>query len=221
MPSKAIQINDLELTRSSGNPFNFNGILSESILSGIDLDFKVSGERNVASIEELFRCDTVEVYDPFIDRSYTATIRLISSSFQAGRPERHYRGQVKELDRVPDFSRLELNGQEFVLFRYKGEVIEKDKISHHALLKLNEEEFKIVNKMINQDSTKMRRIGVDEEQIILRFGGGMYWSQHEENGQTYFKYIVKLFPLDLKPSKINLASERGKGVRPALELSPN
>ena len=84
MPSKAIQINDLELTRSSGNPFNFNGILSESILSGIDLDFKVSGERNVASIEELFRCDTVEVYDPFIDRSYTATIRLISSSFQAG-----------------------------------------------------------------------------------------------------------------------------------------
>ena len=61
-------------------------------------------------------------------------------------------------------------------------------------------------KLLGKSSVKFRRIGIDDDPLELRFGSAMYWSQHTDNDKEYFKQIVRLFPLDLEPSKLSMAS---------------
>ena len=206
MTKERIKIDDVELHISSGKQFSYKGTFSGKELAGIELRFGAKGQENIDLIEDLVRRDKVFVNDPFVEREYEANIKLKSSSCQAGVDERSYVCEVEEVDAIPDFDILEINGSEFQVINYRESIHKKDKIGRYALLRLNESEFTALTKMFDLKVADFRRIGIDDEPLKLRFGGGMYWSHHEEGDNIYYKQIVTFFPTDLEPTKINLAS---------------
>lgn len=206
MADQFIKINDIEFNKSVGNPIVFQGKHSRGNLSGIDLDFSISNQNNIEEVEELLNHSEVQVEDPFANRSYIATIHRQSYSYQHGRPERHYVLQIRELDLPPEFDVLEIEEQKFPVLKYRETDHEDDAIGMHALLKLSKEQFIQLQMLLDKDSVQIRRIGVDAVPITLRYGGAMYWSEHEEGREKYYKHIVRFFPLNLSPSRVNLAS---------------
>ena len=206
MAKERIKIDDVELHISSGKQFSYKGTFSGKELAGIELRFGAKGQENIDLIEDLVRRDKVFVNDPFVEKEYEANIKLKSSSYQEGVDERSYVCEVEEVDAIPDFDILEINGSEFQVINYRESIHEKDKIGRYALLRLNENEFTALTKMFDLKVVDFRRIGIDDEPLQLRFSGGMYWSHHEEGDNIYYKQIVTFFPTDLEPSKINLAS---------------
>ena len=68
------------------------------------------------------------------------------------------------------------------------------------------EDFIELQNLLNPGPVQIRRVGVDEAPITVRYGSAMYWSQHTIGQETYYKHIVRFYPIDLAPSPIHLAS---------------
>ncbi|GAH58089.1 unnamed protein product, partial [marine sediment metagenome] len=176
-------------------------------LSGIDLDFSVYGQENIKKIEKLLKFDTVQVDDSFVNRTYKASLRLISWSYQEGRQERYYKAEIRELDTWPKFNILEIDGHKFSVLKYKESEQEDDVIGRYALLRLSKNQFGKLQEIFKHKTVQIRRINVDEKPITMKFMGKRYWSEHKEGRKTYYKQIIRLFPHDYLPKhKLNMAT---------------
>lgn len=207
MPKNFITINDVKLNTSVGRSMSFHGKHSGSTLWGVDLDFSICGQENIKKIEKLFSFDTVQVDDPFVNRKYKASLRLISCSYQEGREERHYVANLRELDAPPKFNLLEIDGHQFSVLKYKETECEDDVIGRYALLRLSKDQFEELQELLKHETMQIRRINIDEEPITMKLGGNPFWSKHEGSGEIYYKQIINLFPPDYSPKyKLRLAS---------------
>ena len=207
MPKNFITINDVKLNTSAGRPMTFQGKHSGTTLSGIDLDFSVYGQENIKKMEKLLKFDTVQVDDSLVSRTYKASLRLISWSYQEGRQERHYKAEIRELDTWPKFNILEIDGHKLSVLKYKESEQEDDVIGRYALLRLSKNQFGKLQEIFKHKTIQIRRINVDEKPITMKFMGKTYWSEHKEGRKTYYKQIIRLFPHDYLPKyKLNMAT---------------
>jgi hypothetical protein len=205
MEEKCIKIDELALYKREGMPMTFQGKHSGASLSGINLEFTLSRPEHIRMLEELFGKEYVQVDDPFAMRSYEATLRELSHSYTEGKPEYQYTAEIRELDLPPKFEVLEIEGHAFAVLEYSESDEEDDSIGMHAVFKLTKQQFSAFRELLRPGAVLIRRRGVDEEPIPVRYGGAMYWSEHNEEGEVYYKQIVRFFPPDLPASENNLA----------------
>lgn len=206
MSENCIKINDLALLIRAGSPVTFQGKHSGVSLSGINLNFTITQSENIQKLEELFEQNTVQVYDPFVNRSYEATLTEISHSYQEGSPEYHYTAEIRELDLPPKFEVLEIEGHAFPVLEYTESDEDDDVVGRHAVLKLTKEQYIDFQNLLRPGAVQIQRSGVDEEPISVRYGGGMYWSEHKEEEELFYKQIVRFFPPDFPATRNYLAS---------------
>lgn len=199
MEAQNIKVDDLEIPMAMGHPFTYEGKHHVGELAGINLDLRVGGPDRVDEVEQLFDRDIVWVEDPFVGRRYEAIPYIRTSSYQDGGWQRHYTAELHEIDRPPKFSELEIEGSRFAVLRYEETDEEEYGVGRHALLKLSESQFRDLGKFMGPDNVSIRRVNVDEQPITVRWGGAMYWSQHDEDG-SYYKQIVRFYPPDLPGS---------------------
>ena len=220
-PNSSIKIGDIQVRASAGRPFVFDGIHSGTELSGIEMEVTVHSDTDIRSIEELLKKDTVSVEDPFVARKYEATLVRNSSGYQAGRPERWYRFEVKEVDEVIPFESLEIEGRTFDVIRNTEKLHDDDVIGLYVLLRLLAEEFRDFQSLLRLSRINIRRKGIDDSPIVRRFGGALYWSSHEEGSQRFYKQIARFFPVDPEPSgkRISLMNEQIAQSRMLMALS--
>ncbi len=211
MSSEHITIDGLAFDKRLCKDFSFNGVFSGQTLAGIELTLSNLGPRDQETIKELRDKASVKVEDPFSQRRYEATVFQKSNSFTVGQDVQSYVLEIREKDSLPPFDEIDLNGNRFKVDQYE-EYLTEGKIARKAVLRLNQDEFETVRNLLCEKTVQFQRIGVDDEPFELRFGGGMYWSTHEEDNQKYFKHIVRLFPVELASSKLNLASGTTQSV---------
>jgi hypothetical protein len=199
MSDKIITINNIRLPLSSGEPVTFHGKHSGKDLAGINLEFIALGEDSVKKIEKFFDDESVKITDPFTDRSYDAKMSKKSEHYTMNRPEHRFVVEIRELDLPPQFKILDINGQLFEVIKYE-EDDHDDVIGRHAILRLSKEQLIGLQGLMALTPVQIKRVGVDAIPLSMRWGGAMYWSEHEEEDLTYYKQIVRFFPPDLPPS---------------------
>ena len=225
MPN-AIKINDVTLDVRAGRPMSFYGKLSNKTLAGIDMDFHVTGPQIVEAIERLASQETVQVTDPFVGQTYPASFRLISHSYRSGQPQHNFICEARALDIAPEFNILEMDGDEFPVLASREQVVteqDQEGIYSVIVLRLTQAQFVAVQKLLSHDELSIRRKGVDEKPLIVRHGSRMYWSKHMEDGETFYKQMVRLvhpsnFPSPKAPG-IALVTEQDILFRMVMALS--
>ena len=225
MPN-VIKINDVTLDVRAGRPTSFYGRLSDKTLPGIDLDFHVTDPQIVEAIEQLAPQKTVQVTDPFVGQTYPASFRLISHSYTSGQPQHYFTCEVRALDIAPEFTVLEIDGDEFPVLASREQVVteqDQEGIYSVIVLRLTQAQFVAVQKLLSHDQLSIRRKGVDEKPLIVRHGSQMYWSKHVEDGETFYKQMVRLvhpsnFPSSKAPG-IALVTEQDILFRMVMALS--
>jgi hypothetical protein len=205
MVNNSIKINDVIFDKRSSRSINYHGKHSGKSLAGINLSTSV-WKKDIQKVEDLFIREIVQVDDPFMNRSYRASLRKVSESYQEGHPFRQYVAEIRELDIPPEFTVLDIGGHQFPVLKYFKTDEKNDAIGRHVLLKLTREQFIELQNLFELPTVQIKRIEVDEEPITVCFGGGMHWSRHEEGGVEYYKQIVRFFPPDLPQSKVYIAS---------------
>src|SRR6266567_4693197 len=98
MTNSSIKVDDVTFDIATGYPVSFQGKHSRKTLQGINLDILVRSQDGIEKVERLLDQETVEVDDPFAGRSYHASLRLNSHSYQEGRPEHSYVCEIRERD---------------------------------------------------------------------------------------------------------------------------
>src|SRR6266699_3823113 len=225
MPN-VIKINDVTLDVRAGHPTSFHGKLSDKTLPGIDMDFHVTDPQSVVAIERLASQETVQVTDPFTEQTYPASYRLISHSHKSGQPQHYFTCEVRALDTAPEFNILEMDGDEFPVLASREQVVteqDQEGIYRVIVLRLTQAQFVAVQKLLRHDELSIRRKGVDEKPLVVRPGSRMYWSKHTEDGQTFYKQMVRLvhpsnFPSGKAPG-IALVTEQDILFRMVMALS--
>ncbi len=223
---KVIQINDVTLDVRAGRPTSFYGRLSDKTLPGIDMDFHVTGSQIVEAIERLASQETVQVTDPFVGQTYPASFRLMSHSYTDGQHQHYFICEVRAQDIAPEFSVLIIGGDEFPVLASREEVVteqDQEGIYRVIVLRLTQAQFVAVQKLLRHDELSIRRKGVDEKPLVVRPGSRMYWSKHTEDGQTFYKQMVRLvhpsnFPSGKAPG-IALVTEQDILFRMVMALS--
>lgn len=205
MTYQQIQVNNFPFHPSFGNPVSFQGNLSGKTIAGIDVEFHIEGSGHNSEVDELLNQEVVTVEDPFVNRTYKASIRLTSRSDFNGRSA-SYQFELKEIDVAPEFKILEIEGHQYPVTRHVESDLGEEGVVRFALLHLSIEQFEEVQSLFKPGPILVRRIGVDKEPLTVRYGGGMYWSQHGEGDNTYYRQIVNLVPINISPSRLNLAS---------------
>jgi len=205
MEQKRIGIDGITVPIVSGKPISFDGVFSGKKLSGIEVTLRTRDSTERKMMDDLLAKGKVTIDDPFVGRSYEASIRMCSNSFTVGQDDALYVLTAKELDQLPPFSSIELNGMEFPLLDY-DEYITEDKVGRQALLWVSREQFPKLRDLLGRSPIAFRRVGVDETPLELRFGSGAYWSRHGAGAEEHYKQIVNLLPLDLEPSGLDWAS---------------
>jgi len=156
-------------------------------------------------INRLIHKKEVDVYDPFIERNYTAKLTELSSSYTVGSQQKSYNLLVQELDRSPSFDAVELNGIRFNVISYEESLI-SNTVSRQGVLKLTKKEFESFRKLLPEKTIAVRRIGVDKKPFKMRFGSQMFWSEHNDGNSQYIKHIFRLFDKKLEPGTLDIAS---------------
>ena len=206
MPDDVIEIDDLKFGLSEGSPFEYDGVHAIGVLSGIQLRFTVYSEADVQVIDDLLKKDTVRVNDPFVSRVYQGKLRRKSSSYQRGVPGKRYNIEVKELDEAPAFEELEIEGQPFSVIVNKESSDRKGVIGLHILLRLSSDEFQKLHNIFQKGSPlEIRRIGIDQAPFAQSLRGVLYWSQHQEKDENFYKQIVNFYPADSEPLRLDIA----------------
>ena len=199
-----IKIEESHFRDPYGVPFEYEGIHSGSRLAGMSMNVTTYTEEEISLVEELIEKATVTVEDPFAGRSYQATLTCQSSSYTQGLPERRYQFEVKEVDEVPTFEVLEIEGHSFPVLR-NTESDDGEVIGIHVLLKLTQDEFEKLQSLMEPGPIALRRIGIDDSPISRRFGGALYWSSHQENSHSFYKQIVRFYPEEYPPTGWSIA----------------
>ena len=205
MERNQIQIDDIGINIQNGKEFSFEGLFSNKKLAGINLKLERVNQYNQQSIETLLKEKKVHVYDPFVEREYKAEITQRSNSFTVGSDVKSYDLVVKEIDEIPYFEKIEINGVCFSVLSYQ-ESITSNTVSRQGVLMLTKDQFKQFRELLSEKSLEVRRVGIDEKPFEMRFGSSMFWSEHSESDTLYFKHIFRLFEKTLESSRLNLAS---------------
>jgi hypothetical protein len=203
--SNKIKIGEVEILIRAGEEFSFEGLFSNKTLAGINLKLENVDRYYQKRIEDLLKEKEVDVYDPFAAREYSAEISQRSNSYTVGSEVKTYELTVKEIDKIPYFEEIEINGNIFNVLSYQESII-SDTVSRQGVLKLTSEEFNKFRKLLSESSISVKRVGVDEEPFNMRFGSQMFWSKHKEDEGEYFKHIFRLFDKSVKPGKLDFAS---------------
>ena len=217
--SNSIQINDLSLNMRTGRPLSFYGKLSQQTLSGINLQFRVSTPEDIEVVENLLMLKVVQVNDPFAQETYSASFVIHRWSEGNGYPGREYIGEVRALDKAPEYKAIAIEGEEFQVLAAHEQLIDvklgQEGIIRNLLLQVTPSQFAAVQELFKREAKPLsiKRVGVDEQPITARFGGRMYWSKHIIDGETFYKQIVRF----VEPA--DLPNESGTGI--ALELDQN
>jgi hypothetical protein len=131
------------------------------------------------------------------------------------------------LDIAPEFKVLEIEGDTIPVMASREQVIaeqDQEAVIRVILLRLTQAQFLSLQKLLRRNELFVRRIGVDEKPLIVRPGGlGIFWSRHKEDGETFYKQIVRLihpsnFPSSKAPG-IALATEQNILFRMVMEFS--
>lgn len=201
----------MEFNPTAATSFTFKGPFSGEEMHGLAVDVTVLEEEH-EKLEEILEEREVEVFDSHRDRLYRATPHTRSSSYTVGSGVRRYEFTVREIDRPPDVNSIEIQGRSFDVIRYRESLEDNELISRHAILRLTEDEFADLLQLFELDRVEIRRVGVDEQPLVVRFGGGSYWSSEEENDETIIKQIVRFYPPELPSSRNLLASGTGQSI---------
>ncbi len=196
MTFQQIRVNNFPFHPSFGSPVSFQGKFSGKTLAGIDVEFHIEGSGYKSEVDALLSQEIVTVEDPFVNRSYRASIRQLSHSNFNGRAA-NYLFELREVDMTPEFKVLEIDGYQYPVVRYVESDLGVQGVGRETLLHLSREQFEEIQSLFKPGPILVRRIGVDEEPLTVRFGGGMYWSQHEEGSNIYYKQIVYLVPINI------------------------
>lgn len=218
MEDRFISINDVEFPIYWGKHFEYDGVHSGGVLSGIVLEGTLYNDVEISQIMELVKEDIVNVEDPFAGKKYEATIHKRTESYQVGRPGRLYKIEVKELDMPERFDVLEIEGHRFSVIS-NTETLRKESIGLHVLLHLSEDEFMTFRTLLAPGAVQIRRLGIDEVPLDRRFGGAMYWSSHEEDSVKSYKQIVRFFPVDYPTSRVAIADGHTQGNQSRMLLT--
>jgi len=203
--SNKIKIGEVEIHIRAGEEFSFEGLFSNKTLAGINLKLENVDRYYQKRIEDLLKEKEVGVYDPFAAREYRAEISQRSNSYTVGSEVKTYELTVKEIDKIPYFEEIEINGNIFNVLSYQESII-SDTVSRQGVLKLTSEDFNKFRELLSESSISVKRVGVDEESFNMRFGSQMFWSKHKEDEVEYFKHIFRLFDKSVKPGKLDFAS---------------
>lgn len=201
-----IKIDEHEIRQELGEPTSVQGVFSNSSLSGIRLNLQDLPAGGQAIIEDLTFRDVVHVQDPFSGKEYQASVRQTSSSFTVGQDTKSYVLDISELDTWPNVEELEIEGNIFSVIQYE-EFITDGEVGRKAVLRLNHDQFKSLRSLLSRSELSVRRVDVDDEPLKLRFGARMFWSEHEEDGEKYWKHIVRLYQIGKQSSYLDMASD--------------
>lgn len=190
-----IKIDEHEIRDNLGEPTDSQGFFSNNSLAGIRLNLENMGEGDQQIIEDLTARGVVNVQDPFTGKAYRASIRQSFSRFTVGENTKSYVIEITELDMWPDIEELEIEGEKFKVIKYEEFKVDGE-IGRKAILRLSLDEFQLFRSMLSNTELGVRRGGVDEHPLSLRFGARMFWSEHEEDGEKYWKHIVRLYPVE-------------------------
>ena len=206
MARTTIEIDQAEFPLSAGKPFAFDGVHSGGPLSGIDITTTVYSDADTKVLEAMLKKGSATIVDPFSDKTYDATLHRTSSMYQEGRQGTTYRFEVKELDKVPQFEQLSIGGHTLTVLRNSETIHKNGVIGLNILLHLSPEEFQQFHGLLRPGAVRIKRIGIDESPLLRRFGGGLYWSSHEEGLERFYKQIARFYPTDFLPDTFPLAS---------------
>lgn len=219
--SNVVYLNDFEVAIRNCSPLCFDGVLSNRELAGLEVNFSNLRNEDYENIKVKLFTNDLKVKDPFSNREYQATIIERQSSFTVGSDLKSVRYEIKEIDAGPDFEQIELDSLIFDLIVYSEYIFDSNKVGRECLLKIPYDKFDSFKELLVNDSLKVRRIGVDDEPLILRFGSQFFWSEHSENDEIFYKQIVRLFDCDLQPSKNTVSSTviQGNAYRMIADLT--
>ena len=201
MGDNVIVVGGVRLPRGTGTPVTFQGVHSGKLLAGIDVQVTAVGQGDRALVEGLFTPDPVAVDDPFAVRSYHARVRQVSNSYTEGRPERHYVFEVREEDTMPEVTTLEIEGHAFTVTQYHEEEARDGIFIRSALLRLNDAQLGELRGLLRPGTFRFKRVDVDAAPLIARYGGALYWSRHDDEGDVYYKHIVRFISSEKDDTK--------------------
>ena len=208
MPN-VIKINDVALDVRAGRPMSFYGKLSDKTLPGIDMDLHVTGPQIAEAIKKLNSNETVHLTDAFVGQAYPASFRIMSHSYTNGQPQHYFTCEVRALDIAPEFNILEMDGDEFPVLATREQVVteqDQEGIYRVIILRLTQAQFVVVQELLRRDEISIRRKGVDDKPLTVRHGSRMFWSKHVEDGETFYKQMVRLVHPSTFPSpKVGIA----------------
>jgi len=219
MQTGTFKIDGIEFSQRTAERASFLGRFSSKELAGVNFRVHARSPQEGEIIDALFDRDTVIVEDPFVGRTYEATIHLSTSSYTAGEPAKYYTGEVREFDHPPAFNEIEINGYIYPVLAKREHLQDEENIVRYVIVRLTEDEFVALHQMIRQLDdlriVQMRRVDVDESAFPARLGFEQYWSKHVDDGATYYKKILRLFP-PLTAEKLKTA--KSPLIASALEL---
>lgn len=195
MPTTLL-VNNFTLNPSSVHALPFYGKLSSKELPAMQISFHISGAKSVEAVENLLSQDTVQVNDPFTMQTYPASFQLLNSSYRNDPSERDYTCQITALDIAPKYDALEINGEVFPVLKSEESITtdqDQEGIYRVILLRLTYIQFATIEELLKRDEPlSIKRIGVDKQPLTVRSGSRMYWSKHTEDGEVFYKKIVRL-----------------------------
>jgi hypothetical protein len=194
MPTESIKVNGTPLHASLGRAVSFISKRSSRTLAGINIDIRANGLDSSEMLEGIFNQEIVSIYDPFVSCTYQATIQNVYHSYSNGNTAQHH-CEIRELDVIPEFNILEIEGDEFAVLNYTENDLREDDVVMFVLLRLSQDRFAQLQSLFKHEPAHIRRIGVDAKPITVTYGGSLYWSKHEEDGAIYYKHIVTLIPV--------------------------
>ena len=163
----------------------------------------------------------VSVNDPYVGRRYQARLAVRRTQTQNGVPGKHYVAELREIDKIDAFERLEIDGVEYTVLKYNETLTTEKFVERHALLRLNPDEYLTLRRLAtgDQETVQVRRVGIDADPLILEVSGLSLWSEHEQDDEVYYKYIIEFRVPEFVTRKPNVWSALGIVMRNSTRLA--
>lgn len=202
----SLRLDNYDIAPDAISPFDFNGPFSGKPCAGLEVKMTTRTDQERDQLDAIIEKDSIQVKDPLRERAYAAKCQLRSTGYTDGNPNHWYDIELREIDPVPNVDALEIDGRLFSVCKYDETLHGDTVVGKHAVLDLAHDELSIVHSLVMHETVRVRRVGVDDEAVVARFGGEMYWSRTEEGSEARFRQIVRFFPPDYNPKDTGIAS---------------
>lgn len=99
---------------------------------------------------------------------------------------------------------IEIDGQRFAVLKFTEEPWRDTTISS-ALLRVTRTELTAIRELLAKEKVEIRPTP-DSEPVVVRWGGALNWSRHEDLGDVFYKQIVRFLPADIPRDSGGLAT---------------